>query len=98
MRPHKNKILIALKEIIPVLSEKYGVTRIGIFGSVARDEASEQSDVDIVYEMSRPNLFTVVHLKKELEHILRCPVDLVRYRDRMNPLLKKRIEKDCVYV
>ena len=98
MKPHKNKILLALKEIIPVLSEKYGVTRIGIFGSVARDDASEQSDVDIVYEMSRPNLFTVVHLKKELEHVLHCPVDLVRYRDRMNPLLKKRIEKDCVYV
>jgi len=96
--PHKNKILLALKEIIPVLSEKYGVTRIGIFGSVARDDASEQSDVDIVYEMSRPNLFTVVHLKKELEHVLHCPVDLVRYRERMNPLLKKRIENDCVYV
>lgn len=98
MKPHKNKILLALKEIIPVLSEKNGVTRIGIFGSVARDDASEQSDVDIVYEMSRPNLFTVVHLKKELEHVLHCPVDLVRYRDRMNPLLKKRIEKECVYV
>lgn len=98
MRPHKNKVLLALKEIIPILSEKYGVTRIGIFGSVARDDASEESDVDIVYEMSRPNLFTVVHMKKELEHVLDCPVDLVRYRERMNPLLKKRIEKDCVYV
>ena len=98
MNPHKSKILSTLKEITPVLLEKYGVTRIGIFGSVARDDASEQSDVDIVYEMSRPNLFTVVHLKKELENILHCPVDLVRYRERMNPLLKKRIEKDCIYV
>lgn len=98
MSPHKNKILSALKEITPFLSEKYGVTRIGIFGSVARDDASEQSDVDIVYEMSRPNLFTVVHLKNELERALHCPVDLVRYRERMNPLLKKRIERDGVYV
>ena len=98
MSPHKNKILSALKEITPFLSEKYGVTRIGIFGSVARDDASEQSDVDIVYEMSRPNLFTVVHLKNELERILHCPVDLVRYRERMNPLLKKRLERDSVYV
>jgi len=98
MRPQKNKILSTLKESIPVLLEKYGVTRIGIFGSVARDDASEDSDVDIVYEMSRPNLFTVVHLKEELEHILNCPVDLVRYRQRMNPLLKKRIEQEGVYV
>lgn len=54
--------------------------------------------MDIVYEMSRPNLFTVVHLKEELENVLHCPVDLVRYRERMNPLLKKRIERDGVYV
>ena len=98
MSPRKNKIISALKEIAPMLFEKYGVTRIGIFGSVARDDASQQSDVDIVYEMSRPNLFTVVHLKEELENVLHRPVDLVRYRERMNPLLKKRIERDCVYV
>jgi predicted nucleotidyltransferase len=98
MRPHKNKILSTLKENTPVLLEKYGVTRIGIFGSVARDDAAEESDVDIVYEMSRPNLFTVVHLKEELEHILHFSVDLVRYRERMNPFLKKRIDKDSVYV
>ncbi len=98
MRPQKNRILSALRESTPVLLEKYGVTRIGIFGSVARDDASQESDVDIVYEMSRPNLFTAVHLKRELENILQCSVDLVRYRERMNPLLKKRIEKDGVYV
>ena len=98
MKPQKKKILSILKENTSVLFEKYGVTRIGIFGSVARDDASEASDVDIVYEMSRPNLFTVVHLKEELEHILHCSVDLVRYREKMNPLLKKRIEKDGVYV
>lgn len=98
MSPRRNQIVSALKEIAPILFEKYGVTRIGIFGSVARDDASQQSDVDIVYEMSRPNLFTVVHLKEELEKVLHRPVDLVRYRERMNPLLKKRIERDCVYV
>jgi predicted nucleotidyltransferase len=98
MRPQKNRILSILKESTQTLYEKYGVTRIGIFGSIARGDASEESDVDIVYEMNRPNLFTVVHLKEELENILQCSVDLVRYRERMNPLLKKRIEKDGVYV
>lgn len=98
MKPQKNRILSTLKENTPALREKYGVTRIGIFGSVARGDIAEESDVDIVYEMSRPNLFTVVHLKEELERILHFPVDLVRYRERMNPLLKKRIEKEGVYV
>ncbi len=98
MRPNKDKILSILREIAPVLSVRYGVTRIGIFGSVARDDGSEESDVDIVYEMSSPNLFTVVHLKAELENVFHFPVDLVRYRERMNPFLKKRIEKEGVYV
>ena len=98
MSPQKNRILSILKEITPILLEKYGVTRIGIFGSVARGDATEESDVDIVYEMRRPNLFTVVHLKEELEKTLHCTVDLVRYRERMNPYLKKRIDRDAHYV
>ena len=91
-------VLRELRNHLPQFERLYGVTKIGVFGSVARDDASQASDVDIVYEMSRPNLFTVVHLKDELENILNCSVDLVRYRERMNPYLKKRIEKDGVYV
>jgi len=41
MSPHKNKILLTLKEITPALFEKHGITRIGIFGSVAGDYASQ---------------------------------------------------------
>lgn len=94
----REAVLRELRNHLPQFERLYGVTKIGIFGSVARDDASERSDVDIVYEMRRPNLFTVVHLKDELENILHCSVDLVRYRERMNPFLKKRIEKDGVYV
>ena len=98
MKPEKENILMVLKTISPVLLEKYGVTKIGIFGSVARDQAGESSDVDIVYEMIKPNGFTAVHLKEDLEKKLAYPVDLVRYRERMNPLLKKRIDDEGVYV
>ena len=47
------------------LSAKYGVTRLGVFGSVARGEASGASDVDIVVEMP-PDLFKMVHMKEDL--------------------------------
>jgi len=94
----REAVLRELRNHLPQFERLYGVTKIGVFGSVARDDASETSDVDIVYEMSRPNLFTVVHLKDELENILHCSVDLVRYRERMNPYLKKRIENEGVYV
>jgi len=98
MVPAREKTLEILRHIYPLLSEKYGVTKIGIFGSVARNETNEKSDIDIVYEMAKPNLFTVVHLKDELEGAFNVSVDLVRYRQKLNPYLKKKIESEAVYV
>ena len=79
-------------------ANRYGVTRLGIFGSIARDEAAEASDVDVVVEMTKPDLFYIVHIKEELEESLNCPVDIVHYRKRMNDFLKKRINREVVYV
>ena len=68
-------------------ADRYGVTSLGVFGSVARDEAqrSEESDVDVVYETDSPNLFRAVHMKRELESIFRRRVDVVRWREGLNP-------------
>jgi uncharacterized protein len=93
-----NDILAQLRRLTPKLVEKYGITRMGIFGSVATGQADENSDVDIVYDMQIPNLFKAVHLRQELEKALSLPVDIVRYRKEMNPLLKKRIESEGIYV
>ena len=79
------------------LETRYGITRLGIFGSVARDEAAGGSDVDVVVEMA-PNLFVMVSLKDELETILGAKVDLVRYWRRMNHYLKRRIDTEAHYV
>ena len=48
------------------LEERYGVKKVGIFGSVARNSARDDSDIDIVVEME-PNILLRVHLKEELE-------------------------------
>lgn len=77
---------------------KYGFTRLGIFGSVARGEQTEQSDVDICYEGKAPSLLTLDYIQQELQELLGCPVDLVRLRDNMNLTLKKRILQEGVYV
>ncbi len=81
-----------------LFKSRYGVIKLGIFGSVARNEAVEASDVDVVVEMQAPDLFFMVHIKEELEKALHCPVDIVHYRKRMNDFLKKRINRDAVYV
>jgi len=92
------------KEIIEILgdykeefAEKYGILMIGIFGSVARDEAGGDSDVDVVVRISEPDLFMLVGIKNDLEERLHRPVDIVTYRENMNQFLKKRIDGEAVY-
>ena len=77
---------------------KYGIVRMGIFGSVARGEQTENSDVDICFEAPAPNLLTLARIKFELETLLGSRVDLVRLRDRMDEYLKRNIEKEALYV
>lgn len=80
------------------LSERYGITALGIFGSLARGQQKETSDVDVVVKMHDPNLFVLVHVKEELEEALHEHVDIVHYRERMNSFLKHRIDREAVYV
>ena len=75
-----------------------GIDRIGIFGSVARGEQTEKSDLDIYYEGEPLSLFKIMTLKNELENLLHCTVDIVRLREKMNKVLKKRIQKEGIYV
>lgn len=78
--------------------QKYGIEVLGLFGSTARDEAKPTSDVDICIKTQKANLFELVHIKQELEELLSNPIDIVRVRDKMNPFLKNRIEKEAIYV
>ena len=78
--------------------EKYGIISLGVFGSLARNEATPDSDVDVVIETKAADPFQLVHLKEDLETLLNVRVDVVRKRPHMNPLLKREIEKDAVYV
>ncbi|MCF6243732.1 MAG: nucleotidyltransferase domain-containing protein [Sulfurovum sp.] len=78
--------------------DKYGILSMGIFGSVARDEAQNSSDVDVCIQTKVPNMFNIIHIKDELQTLFSTKVDIIRVRDKMNPFLKKRIEKDAIYV
>jgi predicted nucleotidyltransferase len=78
--------------------QKYGIEALGLFGSIARDEAKPTSDVDICIKTKKADLFALVHIKQELEELLSTPIDIVRVRDKMNPFLKNRIEKEAIYV
>jgi uncharacterized protein len=94
----RDDILIFLSDFKRNYSEKYGIVEIGIFGSIARDEAREDSDVDICIKTKTPNPFILVHIKEDIEQRIQKHVDIVRVREKMNPFLKTRIEKEGVYV
>ena len=93
----KKDILKILRNYQKDVAEQYNIFAIGIFGSVARDEAGEDSDVDVVVCISEPDLFMLVGIKNDLEERLRRSVDIVTYRDTMNPFLKKKIDSEAVY-
>lgn len=71
----RTEILHLLSQYKPTAVGKYGVTRIGIFGSAARGERHEGSDVDVVYE-GEPNLLLRSRMKVELEALFGCRVDV----------------------
>ena len=92
-----NDYITILRKYLSTKADAYGITKIGIFGSVARNEQTEDSDVDICVEMKKPDLFTMVHIKEELQELFGKPVDIVRLRNNMNPMLLKQIKRDGIY-
>ena len=80
-----------------VLRTRFGVSSLRLFGSVARNEQTENSDIDVCVEM-KPNLFQRIQLKQYLEEQLGCQVDVIRIHKNMNELLKSQIEEDGIYI
>lgn len=78
------------------LLERFRVSAISLFGSVARGEPTEESDVDLLVEFSQPiGLLQFVELKRLLEDLLGRPVDLVTPK-ALKPQLRDRILKEAI--
>jgi predicted nucleotidyltransferase len=98
MTMKRSEILLILKQYKINYHEKYRFSKIGIFGSAARETAGKESDIDIVIEQSKPDLFLLGSIKTDLEKEFGCKVDIVRIREGMNAFLKDRIEREAIYV
>ena len=93
----KKDIIKTLRVYQKDVAEQYNILAIGIFGSMARDQGREGSDIDVVVHIPKPDLFMLAGIKNDLEQRFCRPVDIITYRDTMNPFLKKRIDKEAVY-
>ncbi len=74
----------------------FGVRRIGLFGSYARNEATESSDLDFVVELEEKTFDAYMDLKAFLEDLFQCGVDLV-LADAVRPALRAEIVDAAVY-
>jgi len=95
---NRKKIIAILKRFKERYSTQYGISEMGIFGSTTRDDCKENRDVDVVVKLIKQDLFSIIGIKQDLEETLRTHVDIVSYRDKMNTFLKKRIDKEAIYV
>ncbi len=79
--------------------KKYPIGRMMIFGSVARGEQRDDSDVDVCIEPTTIiDYFMLAELQQQLMELCGTKVDLLTMHDRMSPELKKAIERDAIYV
>ena len=89
--------LLDLQQFKQKYAVEYGIERIGIFGSVARGEQTENSDIDIYYEGKSLGLKSLVEFPAKLEEFFGVPVDVVRKHGNLRPSFVKRIMQDIVY-
>lgn len=96
--------MLSKKEILKNILEgkeqirKYGVKKIGLFGSFIRNQQSEKSDVDILVEFEKgtKTFDNYMELKFFLEKLLGCRVDLV-IADALKPEIKPHIMREIEY-
>ena len=94
----RDDVILSLRRFKEINQQKYNIIRIGLFGSAARDSMREQSDIDVVVELETQDLFDLIGIKLDLEEQLSQEIDIVSYREKMNEFLKRRIDKEAVYV
>lgn len=86
-----------LETLKPELAVVYRVSEIGIFGSYARGEQHERSDLDVLVEFYKPiSLFRFIELEGYLSERLGVRVDLVM-RDALKPRIRERVVAEVVY-
>lgn len=87
-----------LKNIQSELHEKFGVSRIGVFGSYSRGDEKSESDIDILVKFDRDiDIFEFIRLNDFLADYLSKKVDLVT-EDAIKPIMKDEIMNEVVYI
>ena len=94
----REAVVQTLKQQNSELARKFGVKSLLLFGSVARDEATSASDIDLLVEFNRPvGYFGLFALQDYLEKLFGCPVDLGT-TDSFKPYIRERVMGELIHV
>ncbi len=94
----REEVIRILKEQQKTMTEEYNVKTLSLFGSVARDEAQNDSDVDLLVEFNQPiGLFQFIELQQWLESLLGCRVDLGTPRS-LKTAIKDQVLQEAIRV
>lgn len=94
----RGDVLARLSEKLPEIQDRFGVKTLSVFGSVAREEANAESDVDLLVEFDKvPGLVGYMDLKFFLEALLKRSVDLATPRS-LKPRIRAQILQEAVVV
>lgn len=93
----RNECLSRLAQAAPYIRKEFGVESMRLFGSMARGDNRQDSDVDIFVEMP-PKMFKLIALKQFLEELLGVAVDVVRKHSNINEYFLKQVERDGITI
>lgn len=93
------EVLEILREFKRTQGEKYGIEQIGLFGSFARGEQNENSDIDVCMTYRKAiDFFILQDINESLEHIFNQKVDLLTLHRNMRPYFRQKLDNDAIYV
>lgn len=93
------EIVEILRDFKACSGEKYGIVTLSLFGSAARGEQREESEIDDICVKLNPNGYhTLMDRKEDLEELFRTKVDVITLHETMRALFRRNIERDAIYI
>lgn len=94
----REQIISMLKVYYLCNKQALGIERLGLFGSFARGDAKENSDIDIIISLREPNLLSYATITRQLETVFGRHVDLVSAKSHLGESFRYQLEKEVIYV
>lgn len=92
------EVINLLREFKRTSGEKYGIEKLALFGSVARGEQREDSDIDVCVKFKKTTFRLYMALQEDLERLFGIKVDLLTIHSNMRDLFKSNLERDAIYI